>query len=174
MMPSITGKVVHVSDSMLKRKSLPRNILCAIYIFHLAYQRKLFKGICSLFTEVFKGKVRVTNHKNVITVVAIFFKRDRSFWLVSTLFSTFVFLLFHLVHHVLWWLFHISGGILHFHVPNYGRKLFYKIQYVNNQSCLYFSYITLRRRWWWDILDVNVESIANCHLFYFSNLKRKH
>ena len=79
LMPLITGKVVHVSDSMLKRKSLPRNILCAIHILHLAYQRKRFKGIYSLFTEFFKGKVRVINHKNVINVVAIFFKRDRSF-----------------------------------------------------------------------------------------------
>ena len=65
----------------------------------------------------------------------------------------------------------VSGTILHFYVPRYGRRLIFKIQYVNNRSCLHFSYITLPKRWW-DILDMNLDTIANSHVFLFNNSKR--
>ena len=42
----------------------------------LAYQRKWFDGIYTLFTECFQSKVRGTKHKAIITNVAKIFSRE--------------------------------------------------------------------------------------------------
>ena len=139
----ITDRVV--SDNVLKKRSSSR---LSMHQLHLAYQRKGFDGIYiyTLFTECFQSKVRVTKHKTIINNVAKVFSREIT---LSELSSHYYFL--HFTGYIMYfgnYLFYISGVILQSYVSNYGRNLVFEIHYVDNRSCLYFSYtcITLPRR----------------------------